>query len=313
MYLHETTDFKDLISIVAAELGILPELVEKDYWIIHCLFCMQQMGLKCELKGGTSLSKGYKIIERFSEDIDIRIDPACAPFEVKTEKNHKKKPHQETRRKFYDWLASEIKIEGAIAIERDLNFDDDQYRSGGIRIYYPSMFQSNATLKEGVLLELGFDQTTPCETVEFMSWVGDMAIKNGVEHKHGRSFAVCCYQMGYTLVEKLQAISTKFRQQQDSGQFSQNFLRHYSDVYHLLGQPEVQNFIGTGPYYVKKDERFRNGDEKDLTKNEAFLLSSDEIFERYEQKYMSERSLYYGEQTGLREIISRVQEHAHKL
>jgi len=66
---------------------------KKDYWIMHCLYglqqlghkkslrALQQLGMKFELKGGTSLSKRYQIINRFSEDIDIRlnlIDPVDA-------------------------------------------------------------------------------------------------------------------------------------------------------------------------------------------------------------------------------------------
>lgn len=37
-YLHERSDFSDLIRIVAAERKLLPALVEKDYWIMHCLW-----------------------------------------------------------------------------------------------------------------------------------------------------------------------------------------------------------------------------------------------------------------------------------
>ena len=80
-YLHERSDFSDLIRIVADEQGVIPALVEKDYWIMHCLHCLYGLsakGFAYELKGGTSLSKGYGIIQRFSEDIDIRIDPVCA-------------------------------------------------------------------------------------------------------------------------------------------------------------------------------------------------------------------------------------------
>ena len=79
-FLHERTDFSDLVRIVADERKLLPALVEKDYWIMHCLYGLAAQGLSFELKGGTSLSKGFGIIQRFSEDIDIRIDPACAPF-----------------------------------------------------------------------------------------------------------------------------------------------------------------------------------------------------------------------------------------
>ena len=49
-YLHNHAQFSDLIRIVAAERGIDPALVEKDYWIMHCLYGLQQLGLTFELK-----------------------------------------------------------------------------------------------------------------------------------------------------------------------------------------------------------------------------------------------------------------------
>jgi len=73
--LHDHPDFEGLLSLVAAERGLDPVLVEKDYWIMHCLWGLQQQGFRFELKGGTSLSKGYGVIHRFSEDIDLRIEP----------------------------------------------------------------------------------------------------------------------------------------------------------------------------------------------------------------------------------------------
>lgn len=76
-FLHELEDFKELLLVVSREKSIQRQLVEKDYWIMHCLFGLQSLGLKFELKGGTSLSKGYAIIKRFSEDIDVRIEPPC--------------------------------------------------------------------------------------------------------------------------------------------------------------------------------------------------------------------------------------------
>jgi predicted nucleotidyltransferase component of viral defense system len=77
---------------VAAEQGIDPGLVEKDYWIMHCLYGLRQLGLTFELKGGTSLSKGFQIINRFSEDIDIRIEPP-AEMDVKNGKNQTRPAH----------------------------------------------------------------------------------------------------------------------------------------------------------------------------------------------------------------------------
>ena len=78
-FLHNHRQFADLIRIVAEAQGIAPALVEKDYWIMQSLYGLQQLGLAFELKGGTSLSKGYGLISRFSEDIDIRIEPPADP------------------------------------------------------------------------------------------------------------------------------------------------------------------------------------------------------------------------------------------
>lgn len=72
MFLHnDTKEFKKIIEIVALNKDIDPIFVEKDYYITMILKCLQ---LKCPniiFKGGTSLSKCFGIINRFSEDIDI--------------------------------------------------------------------------------------------------------------------------------------------------------------------------------------------------------------------------------------------------
>jgi hypothetical protein len=72
---HELPDFADLIALVARNEGLDPGLVEKDYWILHGLRGLQPGGFLFELEGGTSLSKGFKLINRFSEDIDLLIHP----------------------------------------------------------------------------------------------------------------------------------------------------------------------------------------------------------------------------------------------
>jgi len=88
-----------------------------------------------------------------------------------------------------------------------------------------------------------------------------------------RAKAVACYDPGYTLVEKLQTVSTKFRRQQETSEFPANFMRHYYDVYCLLRRPEVQGFIGTDAYKAHKAKRFRAGDNPNIAENEAFVLS----------------------------------------
>lgn len=159
-YLHNHPQFADLIRIVAEEKGIDPALVEKDYWIMHCLYGLQQMGLTFELKGGTSLSKGFQIIDRFSEDIDIRIEPPKGR-DVKTGRNQDKPAHIQSRREFYDWLAKMIRIDGIAKVERDTAFDNPTLLSGGIQLFYKNIVERLNDLREGVLLEVGFDDVAP--------------------------------------------------------------------------------------------------------------------------------------------------------
>jgi hypothetical protein len=183
-YLHNHPEFADLIRIVAREKGIDPALVEKDYWIMHCLYGLQKLELKFELKGGTSLSKGHQIIKRFSEDIDIRIEPP-PELHVKTKPSQKKHAHVESRRKFYDWLVEKIKIGGITKVARDIAFDNKILTSAGIRLSYDGLFPLPPDLKEGVVLEAGFDVVTPNQSKDII--VGVRLRRNeGRHHRQPR-------------------------------------------------------------------------------------------------------------------------------
>ncbi len=63
-FIHNDPEFKELLAIVSEKKRIVPTLVEKDYWIMHTLYGLKQQGIEFELKGGTSLSKGFGLIHR---------------------------------------------------------------------------------------------------------------------------------------------------------------------------------------------------------------------------------------------------------
>jgi Nucleotidyl transferase AbiEii toxin, Type IV TA system len=304
-YLHNHKQFPELIRIVAEQKSVDPALVEKDYWIMHSLYGLQKLGLTFELKGGTSLSKGFKFIDRFSEDIDIHIDPP-ADRNVKTGRNQDKPAHVKSRKDFYDWLAdTKIRIDGIDSVERDTAFDSEKLFSGGIRLRYRSFTSPIDDLKEGILLEAGFDAVTPNTAKDISSWIYDHAADR-VETVDNRAKGVACYDPGYTFVEKLQTISTKYRQQQKEKQFPPNFLRHYYDIYSLLERPEVQAFIGTDEYVAHKNRRFRSLDNKNIAKNQAFILSDGETQKTYAETYAKTSALYYGRKPTFDQILKRI-------
>lgn len=310
-WLHDHRDFKALIQIVSDQRSIIPQLVEKDYWIMHCLWGLQQQ-FSFELKGGTSLSKGFKVIDRFSEDLDIRIDPP-AEMDVKTGKNHNKPAHVDSRSRYYEWLTSTIEIPGIVSVERDTSFDNPKLMSAGIRLHYASHFPVLDDVRDSILLEVGFDVTAPNREVDISSWAFDHALKQGVPIIDTRANAVKCYAPEYTFVEKLQAVSTKFRQQQEKGTMPQDFMRHYYDIYQLLALPEVQGFIGTAAYQKKKQERFRGGDNQNIAENEAFLLSDPTTRGLYKAEYEKTPSLYYKGQVPFEDILQRIKENISRL
>lgn len=69
-------DKKALLGIAAAESGRPAALLEKDIWVVWALSAIfrSEFGSSITFKGGTSLSKAYGVIDRFSEDIDLTYD-----------------------------------------------------------------------------------------------------------------------------------------------------------------------------------------------------------------------------------------------
>ena len=312
IFLHRHKDFPTLIAQLARSLQISPYLIEKDYWLMHSLWALQQQGWKFELKGGTSLSKAYGIIDRFSEDIDIRFEP-LGELDLKTGKNHDKPAHIAARKDFFDSLAKQIAIPDLIEVKRDADYDDDKFRNGGIILDYPSVIEQLPGVKEGILLEVGFDVTTPNSPRTISSWALDAALKAKVNVIDNRAVDVACYSPAYTFVEKLQTVSTKFRKQQEATTFPKNFLRHYYDIYRLLGNAEVLAFIGTPDYIAHKQARFPKADNQHIASNEAFLLSDPKVRSLYDAKYRETAALYYTGQIPFGDILARIHQYIEQL
>lgn len=315
-YSHQRKDFLNLINLIADERSIEPFLVEKDYWIMHVLYGLRKQGFDFELKGGTSLSKGFGIISRFSEDIDIVINPpATLPIKLWTGRNHTKEIHVKSRIDYYQWLTGNISIEGITGIQRDIEFDaPPRYFGGGIRLFYESLTAKVEGAKEGILLEVGFDDVSPNQLITISSWTYDRALEAGVKIADNRAIDIKCYNLEYTFVEKLQAIIRKFAQEQESKVINQNFLRQYYDVYELLGNQAVIDFIGTTEYEIHKVRRFNSKElETPLSENSAFDFSNNILLETFKERFLQTKALYYNGQPTFEEIIRRIKSYLHRM
>jgi predicted nucleotidyltransferase component of viral defense system len=309
VFIHELRNAKNLFLATAENLRALyptitAPLVEKDYWIMHALWGLKALGFVFQLKGGTSLSKGFGIIDRFSEDIDIHIEPFDNE-KLFIGKNHDEEKHIRSRSRFFNNLVNKIIIPG-MRTERDHGFDDTKLRNAGIRLHYESFFEPHPGIKEGILLEVGFDQTKPHEPITIKSWAYTQANAANISIIDNVATDIDCYYPEYTFVEKLQAISKKVRQQQEKGKFNTNFLRHFYDIYKLLHEKRVIDFIGTDAYLKHKQDRFGK-DEQDLTKNLAFNLDKDRIiFDEYVAQYKTIKELFISAMPTFETIFEKI-------
>lgn len=233
-FVHQDPEWGQLLTIVADAVDRPIALVEKDYWVTHTLWSMLQQGFEVWFKGGTSLSKGFDLIERFSEDIDVRMDAGTTGLIEPSVswKNTKTKGVQQ-RDAWFDAIASDLQVP-ACNVVRDPHGSDPKVRVGAIRVLYPALHADSlpGAMREFVLLEIGRARVTPCVPVNLSSWVHDhlKGIGQLEDYEDNRPLGVWCIHPWVTCLEKVDAIATRF----DKGKAAPDFVRHYEDVARIL-------------------------------------------------------------------------------
>jgi hypothetical protein len=92
-----------------------------------------------------------------------------------------------------------------------------------------------------------------------------------------------------------------------------NFLRHYYDIYKLLENNRVLEFIGSEKYIKHKKLRFRGQDEIIIKNNKAFIIDDMNTKRRYGDEFMKKSPIYFGRQPAFDEILDRIQQNIDKL
>ena len=97
-----------LFSNTASKMGLNPIVVEKDYWVCYTLdylFHRSKYKNAFIFKGGTSLSKAYNVIKRFSEDIDLILDWNLLPKNNNSWENRSKNQQDKFNKELNDKAA----------------------------------------------------------------------------------------------------------------------------------------------------------------------------------------------------------------
>jgi len=158
---------------VVGEMGLQAVSVEKDFWVcwtLRELFSMPGVRDHLTFKGGTSLSKAWKFIERFSEDIDIIVDKVALGFggDAAPDRAPSKKQRRERLEKLME--ASKQWVQGTLQPALDarlretlgeagwrLEVDPDLADGQCLLFHYPALFTATAAgyVRPVVKIELG--------------------------------------------------------------------------------------------------------------------------------------------------------------
>ena len=124
MYLHKENKelFRDAILLTSQKLEVSEDIVEKDYYVTLILKKLSQIEYPVVFKGGTSLSKAFHVIERFSEDIDIT-------FTEHLEEARRKKLKYKILKPIADELGLVIRNFESVESNKNLNHYDFYYES----------------------------------------------------------------------------------------------------------------------------------------------------------------------------------------
>ena len=218
MYLHHNTElFREIIDETSERTGIARSIIEKDYYVTMILKLLARSVLKPVFKGGTSLSKCFHLINRFSEDIDIT-------FSEHLGEARRKKLKYKVLGPIGDELGMSIENWNQIESDKDYN----RYIFG-----YPSLVSppingvTSAVLLETALVSYSF----PTEEREVGNLIYDVVNEDipDLVTDYGLSpFVMTVQSVSRTFIDKIFALCDYYLEKK-----SKRYSRHLYDI-HML-------------------------------------------------------------------------------
>ena len=234
---HDIKLFSDTLRAVSQHLDIKLEFVEKDYWITLVLSRLAKNKYVDEavFKGGTSLSKGYNLIERFSEDVDIAIinDKGKTGNEIKTIIR---------------------------TIEKEITSDLTEVQMDGVTSkgsrFRKSVFEYVTTTKSNknnkLIVEINsFANPFPFQRLTLKNFAFDFLQQTGnekyIEQYDLQPFEINVLSKEQTLLEKTISL-IRFSFEQNAVESISKKIRHFYDLYFLMKNPECAEFVASDSF-----------------------------------------------------------------
>lgn len=285
---HDIKLFSETLRAASQHLDIKLEFVEKDYWITLVLSRLAKSKYVDDsvFKGGTSLSKGYNLIERFSEDVDIAIinDKGKTGNEIKT---------------IIRTIEKEI-----TADLKELQMDGVTSKGSRFRksvFEYVTTEKSNANNK--LIVEINsFANPFPYKRHTIQSMVFDFLMQTSnekyIEQYNLQSLEVNVLSKEQTLLEKMVSL-IRFSFKENTAESISEKIRHFYDLYYLMNNPECIEFVASDSFknqfdaILKHDrEMFEepNGWQTKSISESPLVIDFSTLWKQLKEKYQTELS-----------------------
>lgn len=275
--------------------------IEKDWWVVQTLRLVFALdaGKNMVFKGGTSLSKAWKLIDRFSEDVDLGLNWEFFGFPAEISRNQIKTKLRKVsneylshdfrdtlQKAFYDREFNDVEVVKA----EEGDPDQDPVK---IAVHYPQVTEESAYIEPKVMLEIGSrSMREPFSTKEFCSFVGETFPDRPFADAN---ISVPCVNPERTFLEKLFLLHEEF--QRPSKKIRVNRLsRHLYDIHKIAQNRFTEKAIEDKSLYraiVAHRKKFSRLGSVDYEKHfPPFLnpLPPEKLLEAWEKDYKKMQS-----------------------
>lgn len=306
-----------LLEETAAARNLPVFVVEKDWWMVQTLRLVFQMEMASYLvfKGGSSLSKAWQLIERFSEDVDLAIDREYFGFSGDISRTQVGK----LRDASFEYISGEflpnLRHNFKEAGFHDVHLELDEYETTDqdpliVKVNYPNVIERSSYIQPVVLVEIGGrSQKEPFSHRQFASIISEQFSEAPFADSQ---ITVQCVNPERTYLEKLFLLHEEFQRPEEKIRV-ERLSRHLYDIHRISRSPFAQKAIRDHGLYksiVAHRELFMKFGGVDYQSHFPPNLNPippDNLLPEWEKDYrVMQEQMIYGESLPFNQLIEEV-------
>lgn len=318
---HTAERQRELLGLASSRSGLPAGALEKDWWVTLALNAIFQTPWAAGLvfKGGTSLSKSWGLIDRFSEDIDLVLDRAILGYTEDLSKSKIKALRRDScafiSGEFLEKLEQQLLAMGisaelfSLTVKETTEHDRDPQV---LVLNYASVLDRDPYLREAVLIEIGARSLRePAQQREIGSLIGQTLQNNEVV---GLPFSILTVTPARTFLEKIFLLHEEFSKTEVKVK-SERMSRHLYDIERIMRTEYADQALADKDLYqgiITHREKFNALRGLDYSRHQPAtirFLPPKALFKDWEADYKAMReSMFYGESLSFFELITRLEE-----